>query len=159
MLSAALVCTSLSLSGQEVKTEPHNYTSAISESSVGGLTLLQEVGGPFSAPVLLEGDDLVVQGLLFILDGSDPLITDVNSIFDEDNDVVLEYDDVLGCINVENPRSGKLIVVNSNGQTVASILLEAGTASTDVSSLTPGLYAAGFTSSNKINKSIKFIVK
>lgn len=156
---AALLCSAPFLMGQDVQTGLHSHTSSTATSAVGNHVVTHDVGNPFSAPVLLAGDDVVLHGLFALLYGRANGATGVKTIFADDKNVTLEYDEARKCIKLSNPAPGKLIVLNSGGVAVVSVPVDAGATSETVSNLTPGLYLAGFTTSNQIKKSIKFIVK
>lgn len=158
-LAAAMLLSPALMMAQDAKTLPQNYTSSIEKTQAAGLGVVQQVASPFSVPVLESGDDIVRQGLFAILTGVTDSMTGVGSIVVEDGAVSIEYDAMLKTLVTTCPEAGRLMVVNANGQTVLSKSLQAGATGTDISSLAPGMYIAGYTSNNKINKSLKFIVK
>lgn len=160
-IAAAAILAAFGVShAQSNQTLPEDYTSAMTTTVSEGYSVAQHVGGAFGIPVLESGEDILLQGLYAILNGiSEGPTTGIGSIVAEDGSIGMEFDSVLKTLTVESTGKGRIYVVNSNGQTVINIASESGMTKADLSELTPGLYIAGYTSNNKINKTLKFIVK
>lgn len=137
------------------------YTSAISFVSSADGSVLQELGGSLAAPVVLEGGDLVRQGLFAMLEGN---ISDVSGVEIMTGDLgssgEISFDPTSMTISVNSSvKDARLMVVDFAGAMVMAEAIPADGAGLDLGNLPSGAYIAAITSNNKIYKTLKFIVK
>lgn len=139
-----------------------DITSKIAVSDVDGFTAVQQVASPFGSPVLIEGDDVLYQGLFGALVGSTSSgSVGIGSIFSDDAAYEIVFDAAVKTLGVKIPagETAKIFIVDMAGQTVLAQATNDEVTTIDLSSFAPGVYMAGAASDNKFSKTLKFILK
>lgn len=146
---------------QPASIEMQDITSKIAVTYVDGKTVVQQVGSPFGAPVLVMGDDVLYQGLFGALTQVSSGTVGIGSIFGDNDNYELAFDAAVKALRVKIPagETAKIFIVDMSGATVVSENINDKVGTIDLSSLTPGIYMAGTASDNKFSKTLKFILK
>lgn len=170
--SAAIALTSmlcgvvmpLKLTAQNPTVVLQNYTSRIDSTVADGYVITQQIGASLGTPDVVDGDDVMYQGLFGVLSGvpaGGGLDVGFNYAVDAD-DVELHYSSEAKTLHVvigSHHQGSRLLVVNSSGQLVGSFDLKENNATLDLSTLSSGVYMAGCTVNDLLSKTLKFIVK
>lgn len=164
ILSLAMVAPALTSLAQSPGVLMEDYTSDITTTELNGNSFNQQVGAPLGTPVLVSGDDVLLQGLFAALTGvkstqesgsNDITLGDVAEI-------EILYNGALKSLTVAVPDEylkSRLMLVNVKGETVKSVVLEENRTTVDLSSIAPDIYIAGVASQNSIFKTLKFNLK
>lgn len=139
-----------------------DITSKIAVSDVDGFTAVQQIGSPFGSPVLIAGDDVLLQGLFGALVGdTNSDLSGIGNIFSDNAAYEIVYDAAVKTLGVKIPagESAKIFIVDMAGQTMLAQTTNNEVTTIDLSSFAPGVYMAGAASDNKFSKTLKFILK
>lgn len=139
-----------------------DITSKIAVSDVDGFTAVQQVASPFGSPVLIEGDDVLYQGLFgALVGGASSGSVGIGNIFSDNAAYEIVFDAAVKTLGVKIPagETAKIFIVDMAGQTVLAQATNDEVTTIDLSSFAPGVYMAGAASDNKFSKTLKFILK
>ncbi|MBD5286983.1 MAG: T9SS type A sorting domain-containing protein [Bacteroides sp.] len=154
----------LTLTAQNPAVILQNYTSRIDSTVADGYAVTQQIGASLGIPDVVDGDDVMYQGLFGVLSGvpAGGLLDVGFNYAAATDDVELYYrseDKALHVVCGSHHQGSRLLVVNSSGQAVGSFDLNEDNIILDISNLSSGVYMAGYIVDNLFSKTLKFIVK
>lgn len=134
-------------------------TSPMSGSTANGNAAEFEAGMPFLV-TNIEGDDIMIQGLLGALVDKDQT-TGIGSVISDAESVEMRFDPVAKVMHIQAPSANQMVVavVDLDGKVVFNQKFNSGTAEIDLSTLPASIYMVGCAVENQIVKTKKIILK